>query len=119
MNVESIFAIGLAVVVLFVTVQVSRIIRMRILHATLRKSVESGHPLSPELVCNLTKPKAGYGDQRTGFLLIALACALVVSAAISGSNDFRDLIALSIFPFFVGAALLLRIRLSRSRRIEP
>ena len=120
MEVDIIVAIGLAVVALFFIAQVSRVMRNRALHATLRKSVESGQPLTPELVENLDRaPEPGAADQRIGFVLIALGLALVVAAAINGSGDFRDLVALSMFPLFVGAALLLRLRLSIKRQVEP
>ena len=120
MQVVIIVAIAVAVVALFFIAQVSRVMRNRSRHATLRKSVESGQPLTPELVENLDRaPEPGAADQRIGFVLIALGLALVVAAAINGSNDFRDLAALSIFPLFVGAALLLRLRLSIKRKVEP
>ena len=120
MEVDIIIAIGLAVVALFLIAQVSRILRTRALHATLRKSVESGQVLTPELVENLDRaPEPGAADQRIGFVLIALGLALIVAAAISGSNDFRDIAAVAIFPLFVGGALLLRLRLAKSRQVEP
>ena len=82
--------------------------------------VESGQQLTPELIENLDKaPEPGTADQRIGFVLIALGLAVIVSSAISGSNDFRDLAALSTFPLFVGAALLLRLRLAGARRVDP
>ena len=120
MEVYIIVAIVSAVVALFLIAQVSRIMRIRALHATLRKSVESGQPLTPELVEKLDRaPEPRVVDQRIGFVLIALGLALIVAAAINGSGDFRDLVALSIFPLFVGAALLLRLRLSNTRQVEP
>jgi hypothetical protein len=117
---ELIFAIGAAVVALFLIAQISRIMRNRALHATLRKTIESGQPLTPELLDKLDRaPEPRAVDQRIGFVLIALALALIVAAGISGSNDFRDLAAVAIFPLFVGAALLLRLRLSKTRQVEP
>ena len=120
MEVDIIVAIGLAVVALFFIAQVSRVMRNRALHATLRKSVESGQPLTPELVENLDRaPEPRAADQRIGFVLIALGLALIAAGAINGSNDLRDLAAVSMFPLFVGAALLLRLRLSITRQVEP
>lgn len=119
MEVDIIVAIGLAVVALFLIAQVSRVLRTRALHATLRKSVESGYQLTPELVANLDRaPEPGTADQRLGFVLIALGLAVIVATAISGSNDFRELAALSTFPIFVGVALLLRLRLSNTSRVD-
>lgn len=120
MEVYIVVAIGSAVVALFLIAQVSRVMRNRAFHATLRKSVESGQPLTPELVEKLDRaPEPGAVDQRIGFVLIALGLALIVAAAIAGSDDLRDLAALSTLPLFVGAALLLRLRLSNTRRVEP
>ncbi|MEO7380660.1 MAG: DUF6249 domain-containing protein [Paracoccaceae bacterium] len=120
MEVDIIVAVGLAVVALFFIAQVSRVMRNRALHTTLRKSVESGQPLTPELVDNLDRaPEPGAADQRIGFVLIALGLAVIAGALISGSNDLRDLMAVSVFPLFVGAALLLRLRLAAKREVEP
>jgi hypothetical protein len=58
-------------------------------------------------------------DQRIGFVLIALALAVVVAGALNGSDELGDLAAVSIFPLFVGVALLLRLRLSKTRGVEP
>jgi Domain of unknown function (DUF6249) len=119
-EVDLIITIGLAVVALFLIAQVSRVVRSRALHATLRKSIESGQPLTTELVEKLDRaPEPGTADQRIGFVLIALGLALIVASAINGGSDFRDLVALSTFPLFVGAALLLRLRLSNTRQVEP
>jgi hypothetical protein len=119
MEVDIIVTIGMAAVALFLIAQVSRVLRNRALHATLRKSVESGQPLTPELVENLDRaPEPGSADQRIGFVLIALGLALIAAASINGGNDLRDLVALSMFPLFVGAALLLRLKLAH-RRVEP
>lgn len=120
MEVYIVVAIGAAVVTLFIVAQVARTIRNRALHATLRKLIESGQPLTPEMVEKLDgAPEPRTVDQRIGFVLIALALAVVLAGALNGSDDLRDLAAVSIFPLFVGAALLLRLRLSKSRRVEP
>ena len=120
MEVYIIIAIGSAVVALFLIAQVSRVMRNRALHATLRRAVEAGQPLTPELVEKLEgAPEPRAADQRTGFVLIALGSALIVAGAINGSDDFSDLVALSMFPLFVGAALLLRLRLSTTRQANP
>ncbi|HVM37313.1 MAG TPA: DUF6249 domain-containing protein [Sphingomicrobium sp.] len=120
MAVDIIVAIGLAAVALFFIAQLSRVMRNRAFHATLRKSIESGQPLTPELVEKLDRtPEPRAADQRIGFVLVALGLALVAAAAINGSDDLRDLVALAMFPLFVGAALLLRLRLANTRQVEP
>lgn len=120
MEIEIIVAIGTAVVALFLIAQVARTLRNRAFHATLRKSVEAGHPLTPELIDRLDRaPEPGAADQRIAFVLIALGLAVIVAGAIGGSDELGDLIAVSMFPLFVGGALLLRLRLSKTRRAEP
>lgn len=119
MEVDIIVTIGVAVVALFLIAQVTRVMRNRALHATLRKSVESGQPLTPELVETFDRaPEPGAADQRIGFVLIALGFALIVAGAINGGDDLRDLVAVSMFPLFVGSALLLRLRLAKTRQVE-
>jgi Domain of unknown function (DUF6249) len=120
MEVYIVVAIGVAVIVLFIVAQVARVVRNRVLHATLRKLIESGQPLTPDIVEKLDRaPEPRTVDQRMGFVLIALALAVVAAGALNGSDDLRDLAAVAMFPLFVGAALLLRLRLSKTRRVEP
>lgn len=121
MEVDIIVAIGLAAVALFFIAQVSRVLRNKALHATLRKSVEAGQPLTPELVENLDRaPEPGSADQRIGFVLIALGLALLAAGAITGSADnFRGLAAVSMFPLFVGTALLIRLKMAAKSQVEP
>lgn len=120
MEVEIIYGLVVAAVALFFIAQVPRVFRTRAIHATLRKSIESGQPLTPELIDKFDRaPNPGVADQRIGFVLIALGIGVIVASAIVDANDFRDLAALSTLPIFVGAALLLRVRLSNSRRADP
>lgn len=120
METDIIITIGLAAVALFLIAQVARVMRNRALHATLRKLVDAGQPLTPELLDKLDKaPEPKAADQRIGFVLIALGLAVIAAAAINGTNDFKDLVAVSMFPLLVGAALLLRLRLAKTRKVEP
>lgn len=120
MEIYIVVAIGSAVVALFLIAQVARLLRNRAFHATLRKAIESGQPLTPELIEKLDRaPEPRAADQRIAFVLIALSLAVIVAAAINGTDELRDLTAVSMIPLFVGAALLLRLRLSKTRRAEP
>jgi hypothetical protein len=116
MEVDIIVAIGLAAVALFFIAQVARTIRSNGTHRTLRKAIEQGQPLSPELIEQFDRaPAPGAADQRIGFVLIALALALFGAGAIAGGQDsdnFKALAAIALFPLFVGIALLLRLRLT-------
>ena len=120
MEVDIVFRISIAAVVLFFIAQVSRVIRSALLHKTCRRAIEKGQDLSPELIEQFDRaPRPGVADQRIGFVLIALALALVAAAAIAASpGDFRDMTAIAMFPLLVGAALLLRLRLAARHGTE-
>ena len=121
MEVDIIIAIGIAVVVLFFIAQLSRIIRTNVMHRTLRKGIEMGHPLNPDIVDQLERaPEPGTADQRIGFVLVAIALALFLAAAMNpGQDNWRQLVTVGLFPLLVGAALLLRLRLAARDRAEP
>lgn len=120
MEVDIIISIGIAAVLLFLIAQISRIVRSNGMHRTLRKAIEHGQPLAPELIEQLDRaPQPEVADQRIGFVLIALALALLAAGAIMASPDnFRAIAAIALFPLFVGAALLLRLRLAGRRGAE-
>ena len=116
MEVDIVYGLAIAAVVLFFIAQTSRIIRAAAMHKTLRSAIEKGQALDPELIDGFDKaPEPGTGDKRVGFVLVAIGLALVAAAAINGGNDFRDWVALSMFPLFVGAALLLRLRFAGNK----
>lgn len=120
MEVDIIVAIGIAAVILFFIAQTSRIMRSNAMHKTLRKAIEQGQPLDPALIAQFEQvPEPGVADQRIGFVLVALGLALLVAGAIAApTGDFQDLAAVSVFPLFVGIALLLRRRLAARRDAE-
>ena len=116
MEVDIIISLAIAAVVLTIIVQTSRILRTRSLHKTLRQAIQSGQPVTAELVEQLDTPaRPGDFDQRAGYILIALAIAAITAAAISGptQDSFREITSLAIFPLFVGLALLLRLYVKR------
>lgn len=121
MEVDIIVAVSIAAVVLFSIAQLSRILRTSALHKTLRQGIDKGQPLTSDLIEGMEKaPDSRSVDQRVGFVLIAIALALFASGAIVASPDnFRAMSAIAMFPLFVGAALLLRLRLVGRDRAEP
>lgn len=121
MEVDIVISIALAAVVIFIIGQVGRTLRANALHKTLRRAIEKGQVLNPELVDKLDRtPEPGVGDERIGFVLVALSLALFAAAAINpGDNNWVQLTTLALFPLFVGAALLLRLQLARRKRAEP
>ena len=120
MEVDIIISLGIAAVILFTIAQLSRIVRANALHKTLRKAIEQGQTLDPELIERLDRaPEPGVADQRIGLILVALALALFVASMINpGEDNYRQLITIGLFPLFVGAALLARPWLARRTRGE-
>ena len=118
MEVDIVYGLAIAAVALFVIAQISRIIRSAAMHKTLRLGIEKGQTLDPELVERLERaPDPGSVDQRIGFVLIALGLALI-AAGIIGPGYTRGIIALSMFPLFVGGALLLRLRFAARNKAD-
>ncbi len=119
MEVDIIVTIAITVGLIFTIAQVSRIIRTKALHETLRQSIEKGQPLTPEILDGMEKaPNTRSIDERIGFVLVAIALTLLAALAIAKSGDFRDGAAVAMFPLFVGGALLLRLRLAKREKAD-
>lgn len=120
MAVDIVFGISIAVCVIFFIAQAARILRTHLMHKTLRKAIEKGQPLAPELIEQFDRaPEPGAADERIGFILIALALAVFAGGAIGANpDDFQAMVAIAMFPLFVGIALLLRLRLAARRGPE-
>ena len=104
-------------VVAFVAAQLLRTVRTHMTQRTLREAVSKGMEISPELLLDAERPvPAGSNDLRNGMVLIALALAIFGFGLLQNSVDaLRGMAGLSLFPLFVGVALLLRLRLIRDR----
>lgn len=115
MEVDIIITIGIAAVLLFLIAQVSRIVRTNGMHKTLRKAIEQGQPLEPELIDRFDKvAEPGAIDQRIGFILVAAALALLAAGIVQGDVEkIRNMATAAMFPLFVGSALLIRLWLVR------
>ena len=120
MEVDIIIGLAIAAVLLFLIAQASRIIRSVAMHKTLRKGIEQGQPLDPELIDRFDKvAEPGAIDQRIGFVLVAAALALLAAGLIQGDVEkLRNMATAAMFPLFVGSALLIRLRLARRGRTE-
>jgi hypothetical protein len=118
MEVDIIISLGIAAVILFSIAQLSRILRSRAMHKTLRKAIEQGQTLDPALIERLDRaPEPGVADQRIGLVLVALALALVAAGLINpGEDNYRQLWTIALFPLFVGIALLARPWLAKRSR---
>lgn len=112
MEVDIIITLSIAFGLVFTIGQIARIVRIQTLHRTLRKAIEQGQPLTADVIEGMERaPEPGSTDQRIGFVLVAVAFALIVAAALNGGGDsFRELCSIAVFPLFVGAALLLRLK---------
>ena len=120
MEVDIIIGVAIAAVAAFLIAQVSRVSRAVMVHRTLRKGIEHGQPLTADMVDRLDRaPQPGVADQRGGFVLIAIALALICAGLLNpGDNNWLQLLTAALFPLFVGVALLLRLKYG-ARRAEP
>jgi len=109
--------ITIGFVVAFVAGQLLRTLRTSMTQRTLREAIQKGTEISPELLLDSERPQqAGSNDLRNGMVLIGLAFAIVGFGLIQNSQDaLRGTAGLSLFPLFVGVALLLRLRWVRDR----
>ena len=115
MEADIAIAVSIAVVACFLGAQLLRTIRTFSVQKTLREAVSRGTPISPELFADIERSTpAGSNDMRYGMVLIALALAIAGFGLIQGSTDaIKGTFGISLFPLFVGIALLLRLKLTR------
>ena len=111
-----IFAILTTGAVLIIA-HLSRLYRTSVQHKTIREALIRNSDSVPALLAGTEEPQPGTAnDDRTGMVLIALALAMMGFALIQGdADDIRNLGGSSLFPLFIGAALLIRHRLMRGR----
>ena len=78
------------------------------MQTTVRAVVESGQPLTAEVLEELTAAlRSKSNDLRRGVLALALGFAFVVLANVVGNDEaYRPLLGVSAFPFFIGIAYL-------------
>ncbi len=121
MEVDIVVSIAIAAVIIFLTGQIGRTIRVNSLHRTLRRAIENGQTINPDIIDKLDRaPEPGAGDERIGYVLVALALALFAAGVINpGDDNWVQLATIALFPLFVGAALLLRLWFAKHRRAEP
>jgi hypothetical protein len=94
-----------------------RLLRTMVLHRTIREAISRDNQAVPELLKGVEEPNSGTGnDDRTGLVLLALAAALFLFGLIQGdADDLRNMGGASLFPAFVGVALLVRYHWARRR----
>lgn len=103
------------VVVTFVAAQIFRTLRTYSAQKTLREAISRGVTITPEMLVEAEKTaEPGANDLRNGMVLIALALAIAGFGLIEGGTDtIKEILGISLFPLFVGIALLLRVKLAR------
>lgn len=117
LDVILIFAVLTTGAVLII-IQIGRLWRAGMLHKTIREAISRDSPAVSELVAGVEEEQkpAGANDDRTALVLIALGLALLLFSALQNSEDgLRQMGGASVFPIFVGIALLIRQYLVRKR----
>ena len=111
-------AAAMATAAVLIVIQLGRLWRAGMLHRTIREAISRDSPNVAELLAGVAEePKpAGANDDRTALVLIALGLALLLFSALQNSEDaLRQMGGASVFPIFVGIALLIRHYLARKR----
>lgn len=108
MEADIIITVALVTGVVLVFNHVSRLLRARMTHKTIREAISRDNANIGPLLDKIEEPQtAGSGDDRNGLVLIALAAAIFCFGLINGDPDnIRALSGIALFPTFVGAALL-------------
>ena len=109
-----VFAVLTTGAVLIAT-QVGRLWRASMQHRTIREALSRDSASVPALLAGIEEPRPGGGnDDRTAFVLIALALALFLFGLIQGDpDDLRNMGGAALFPGLVGVALMIRHKLAR------
>ena len=111
-------AAAMATAAILIVAQLSRLWRAGMLHRTIREAIRRDNLIVAELLAGVAhEPKpSGGNDDRTALVLIALGLALLLFSALQNSEDaLRQMGGASVFPIFVGIALLIRHYLARKR----
>jgi di/tricarboxylate transporter len=83
------------------------------LHQTLQEAIRANSPIVPELMEQL-KDRPRRRVQTTGFVLIAIAVAILLSGFVQGGEtNIRSAAGAAIFPAFIGIVIVWRAILKR------
>lgn len=83
------------------------------LHQTLQEAIRANSPIVPELLEQL-KDRPRRRVQTTGYVLLAIAVAILASGLIQGgSENIRSAAAAALFPAFIGLVIVWRAILKR------
>jgi hypothetical protein len=110
-------ALALSVVIIFIlgvavsAMQLGRLLQARMIHRSLREAMGKDRELAETLAVKLDfvgRRDERRGDDRAGMVLIAIGLATAGFALIQNDASMRTIFGAALFPFLVGAALLLR-----------
>lgn len=99
-------------IILIGVIHILRLFHAALLHMTLRKAITANAPVAQGLVEKIDQrmDRQGElpGDDRNGLVLIALGLAIAGYGIIQQDENIRAALGASLFPLFVGIALLVR-----------
>lgn len=73
----------------------------------LETMTQKGETITPQTIYALgIRPRSQHSDLRTGIILLALAIALLLSAALLPEDAQRALAGISVFPMMIGLAYI-------------
>ena len=108
--------ITIGLVTAFIAAQLFKTLRLHAAQKTLREAITRGVEVTPEMLVEAERTsEPGANDLRNGMVLIALALAIALFGLIEGGSSIKEMLGISLFPLFVGMALLLRLRLQPSK----
>ena len=116
MAADIIMMIAVMTAVVLVANQIGRIFRAMMMHRTVREAMTRDSGLAPQLLDRIDQEKPGvwFGEDRIAIVLLAIGFAILGFGALTGdADDVRNAAGISLFPLFVGAALLGRYLLTR------
>ena len=118
MSEDVLMAIAFTAGIVMIVGHLVRLARTTAIQKTIREAIRTDSPLTADLLDRIDQAQpASTGDDRTGLILVALGAALLCYGLIQGRpEDIRELSGVALFPIFVGAALLGRDYLLKSKK---
>lgn len=112
LSIVTLFILGIAVTAM----NVGRIIQAWMIHRSLRAAMATDRKLAEDLATKLDvvgQRAEQRSDDRAGMVLVAIGLATAGYGLVLDDASIRMLLGASLFPLFVGAALLLRHAVNR------
>lgn len=115
MEAEIVVSIAFVTGLVLIVNQVGRVMRVTIMHRTIREAITRNSDIASELLDRMEQYRSSATEEeRDGLILLALGAAIVGYGLIQGdAESIRDLSGTALFPLFVGVALFIRARIRR------